>query len=47
MKQRIKNNLNGVTVGNYTGGNSVVNHFYGSSAEVNQADQKKNKTDRF
>lgn len=47
MKQQITNNLNGVTVGgNYTGGNGVVNHFYGSSAEVNQIDQKKNKTDR-
>lgn len=47
MKQQIINDLNGVTVGgNYTGGNSIVNHFYGSSAEGNQANQKGNKNDR-
>ncbi len=47
MKQQIINDLNGVTVGgNYIGGNSIVNHFYGSSAEGNQANQKGDKDDR-
>ena len=45
MNQHIINDLNGVTVGgNYTGGNSIVNHFYGSTADINQKRDKEDRT---
>lgn len=45
MKERVKNNLKDVKIGgNYTGGDSVVNYYYTSSAEADKKKSKENKT---
>ena len=45
MAQQIENDLKHVTIGgNYTGGNSIVNHYYTSLEEAGKKENKDNKT---